>query len=127
MYFGFISLFIASHHMILLFLESPDIGLPNYKNFIFCKLPDLQTASLDIWTIFASFQSFIASSSLHGWTPDWSHMSKFWTTQPPSNTLNVFVKIQHTGEQKIVAMTRALFTCQSIVFSCFRTFIPFRS
>jgi len=44
MYFGFISLFIASHHMILLFLESPDIGLPNHKNLFSaygqtCKLP----------------------------------------------------------------------------------------
>ena len=41
MYFGFIS---ASHHMILLLLESPDIGLPNHKNWFSaygqtCKLP----------------------------------------------------------------------------------------
>jgi len=44
MYFGFILLFIVSHHMILLLLESPDIDLPNYKNLFSaygqtCKLP----------------------------------------------------------------------------------------
>ena len=31
-------------------------------------------------------------------------MSNFWTTQPPLNTLNVFVKVRRVGEQRHVAM-----------------------
>ena len=46
MYFGFISLFIASHDMILLLLESSDIGLPNHKNLFSANR---QTCKLPVW------------------------------------------------------------------------------
>ena len=121
MNFGFISLFIASCHRILLLLESPDIGLPNQINSFSANW---QTCKLPVWIHRPSLPVFHSPSHFSspggcGWdtSPKASFRTPKTSMMPSINTTIPLIKIQMPTTNILVITLISTTKVSSAIFS----------